>query len=85
MSVEIKVGDDVLASLKIPLPEIRAELTKELAIALYARWALPLGKARAMCALTKREFLEELASRGIVRHYTERELSEDLDYAEGGE
>lgn len=84
MSVQIEIKDEIIASMKIPLPDIKKELTKELAFALYARWALSMGKAREMTVLTKREFLNELASRRIKRHYTIQNLSEDIDYAQSG-
>ena len=48
MSVKIEIADELLSALKIPLPEAEKELRKELALALYARWALPLGMARKM-------------------------------------
>lgn len=85
MSVQLEVKDEIITSMKIPLPEVKEELMKELALALYARWALPMGKARQMAGLTKREFLNELASRGIKRHYTSEDLLEDIAYAQSGE
>lgn len=84
MSVQLEIKDEIVASIKIPLPEVKRELTKELALGLYARWALPMGKARQMAGLTKREFLNEIASRGIERHYTTEDLSEDIAYAQSG-
>ncbi len=83
MPVQLEIQDEIVASMKIPLPEVKKELTKELAFALYGRWALSMGKARQMAGLTKREFLNQLASRGIRRHYTREDLSEDLAYARG--
>lgn len=56
MLVQLDIKDEIVASMKIPLPEVEKELTKELAFALYARWALSMGKARHMAGLTKREF-----------------------------
>ena len=85
MPVQLEINDDIVASMKIPLPEMKKELTMELACVLYARWALPIGKARQMAGLTKREFLNELASRGIKRHYTSKDLSEDVAYAQSSE
>lgn len=85
MSIVIEIQDDLLSSLKIPLPELERELKKELAFALYSCWALSLGKARQIAKLSKREFIAGLASRGIKRHYTETDLSEDLKYARDGE
>jgi predicted HTH domain antitoxin len=84
MSVQLEIRDEIVESLKIPLPEVKKELIKELALALYARWALSMGKARQMAGLTKREFLNELTSRKIKRHYTTQDLSEDAAYAQSG-
>lgn len=85
MSVQLEIRDEIVSSMKIPFPEVKKELTKELALALYARWALSMGKARQMAGLTKREFLNELSSRGINRHYTTQDLSEDVSYAQSSE
>ena len=84
MSVQLEIPDELIVAIKLPLPELKRELLKELAFALYARWALSMGKARQMAGLTKREFLKELASRGLERHYTNEDLSEDTAYAQGG-
>lgn len=85
MPVQIEIKDEIISSMKIPLPEVKKELIKELAFALYSRWALSMGKARQMADLTKREFLKELAFRGIKRHYTNQDLSEDIAYAQSSE
>jgi predicted HTH domain antitoxin len=85
MPIQLEIGDELISAIKIPLPELKRELTKELAFALYGRWALSMGKARQMAGLTKREFLHELATRGLERHYTAEDLSEDMTYAQGGE
>ena len=81
--MEIFIPDDVLVSIKLPRAEMERELKLELALILYSKGALSLGKAARLAGLTKREFLEELARRKIPRHYTERELEEDLDFARG--
>ncbi|WP_246454656.1 UPF0175 family protein [Thermococcus camini] len=81
--VEIVIPDDVLVSMKLPKSEVERELKLELAVILYSRGVLSLGKAAKLAGITKREFLEELARRKIPRHYTERELEEDLDFARG--
>ena len=85
MVVQLEIKDEIVASMKFPLPEVKKELTKELALALYARWALSMGKSRQMTGLTKREFLDELAVRGIKRHYTQQDLWEDVAYAQSSE
>ncbi|MFC7028125.1 UPF0175 family protein [Halomicroarcula sp. GCM10025710] len=56
-------------------------MKRELAVSLYARDILSFGKARTLAEMSKREFQELLGEREIARHYDERELEEDLDYA----
>ena len=55
----------------------------ELALALYQRGILAMGPARRLAGLSKREFLEEMGKRRIVRHYTAEELEEDVAFAKG--
>lgn len=80
----VDLPDDIVASLRLPPGEVASELRKELALALYARGALSLGKARELAGLSMHGFLALLGERRIPRHYGERELSEDLDYARRG-
>jgi predicted HTH domain antitoxin len=81
MTLKIEIPDEIGAALRFPKPEIEKELTRELAFGLYARWGLSLGMARQMAKMTKREFLTELAARGIARHYAEEDLAKDAEYA----
>ncbi len=83
MSVQLEIKDEIVSLMKIPLPDVKKELMKELALALYGRWALSMGEARQMAGLTKREFMDELAVREIKRHYTSEDLTEDIAYAQG--
>jgi predicted HTH domain antitoxin len=83
MPVTIRIPDEIGAALKFPTPEIEKELTRDLAYVLYARWGLSLGLAHRMAGLTKRDFIDGLAARGLPRHYTEQDLSEDTAYADG--
>jgi len=81
MSFKLEIEDDIVEAIKFPRPELEQELMKELAFALYARQALPMGKARKLTGLTKREFLEALAKRKIPRQYAAEDLQEDVGYA----
>ena len=68
---------------------MEAELLKELALALYAQDLLSFGKARELANLDHWQFSQLLGDgrrpvfdhRNIPRHYSETELTEDLDYA----
>jgi len=79
----IDIPEDVMVSMKIPRNELEQVLKRELAIALYEREVLPLGKAREIAAMSKWEFLEVLGRRKIPRHYTEKEMAEDVIFAKG--
>ena len=77
----MSIPEDVLASMKIPEKDVEGVLKLELATALYQRGIVPLGKARKLAGMSKWEFIEELGRREIERHYTGRELEEDLAFA----
>ena len=80
------LGDSrkVWTTLRLPPGEIERELRKELALALYQRQVLSLGKARMLAQMTRWKFEELLGERKVLRHYSEGDLHEDIGYAEGG-
>ena len=77
----ISIPEDVLISIKIPEKDMENVLKLELATALYQKGVISLGKARKLAGMSKWGFIEELGKRKIERHYTERELEEDLAFA----
>ena len=79
----LEVPAEVLDAVKLPPGEVEGELLKELAVALYGRRVLPLGKARLLAQMTRWQFEQLLAERRISRHYTETDLEDDLRYAQG--
>jgi predicted HTH domain antitoxin len=79
----LEVPSDVVDAVKLPPAEIEAELRKELALALYQRSVLSLGKSRVLAGMTRWQFEQLLADRHIHRHYAETDLRDDLDYAHG--
>lgn len=79
----ITIPEDVLTAMRLPEEDRERVLKVELAVALYQRGILSLGKARKLAGMTKWEFIEELARRGVRRHYSGEELEEDLTFAEG--
>lgn len=82
-SVHLEIPDHVLSSLNLPPGEVERELRKELAIALYARGSLSVGKAAEFAEMPRWEFEEQLGDRQVPRHYGEEELKEDLEYGLG--
>jgi len=77
----LKIPGDVMEALRLPPDEVETELRKELALALYQRGVLSSGKACALAGMTRWEFEELLGQRQIRRHYTEKNLEEDIKYA----
>jgi predicted HTH domain antitoxin len=79
----LEVPGEIVRALRLPPGEAEKELRKELALALYGRGVLSLGKARALAQMTRWDFEELLGQRRIVRHYTRADLEEDIHYAFG--
>ncbi len=77
----LEIPEDVQSALRLPPGEIEQELRKELALALYQRQILSLGKARELAQMTYWEFEELLGQRKVPRHYSEKDFQEDLQYA----
>jgi predicted HTH domain antitoxin len=80
-ALRLEIPEEVLRSLKLPPAEVEMELRKELALALYRRGVLSLGKARQLVGMTRWQFEELLGQRKLTRHYTERDFAEDQGYA----
>jgi predicted HTH domain antitoxin len=79
----LEVPPEIVDAVRLPPAEVEAELFKELALALYRRGALSLGKARTLAHMNLWQFEQLLGERRIPRHYTEEDLGEDLRYAQG--
>ena len=77
----LEVPAQVLEGVKLPPDEIADELRLELALALYQRKVLSLGKARLLAGMTRWEFEEQLGKRQVYRHYSQVDLQEDIRYA----
>ncbi len=83
IGLTLKIPGEIIAAVKLPPEEIEREFRKELALALYKRGTLSFGKARTLAQLTYWEFDDLLGQREIVRHYTDDDLQEDMQYAHG--
>lgn len=79
----ISIDEDILDAIKLPKQDREKMLKLELALALYQRGVISLGKARKLAEMGKWEFIDELKKRKIERHYTERDLEEDIGFVEG--
>jgi predicted HTH domain antitoxin len=76
--LSIEIPDDVLQAMKLPLRDAPVRLRTELALRLYEKGILSLGKARKLSGLSRWEFQEQLGQQGILRRYDVQELEEDL-------
>jgi len=81
MNVTFTIPVDIWQAMRLPEKEKGDLLRIELAIALYQRRILSLGKSRALANISKWEFDEELGRRQIERHYDQEDLDNDLKYA----
>ena len=81
MSLTLSIPDEIASAIKFPRRQLDRQLAIEMAFALYGRGMLSMGSARHLAKIDKWAFIEELAERQILRHYSESELDEDIDYA----
>lgn len=80
-TLHLDIPESVADTLKLPAPDIEPRLRAELAVALYAQGILSFGKACELAGLTRFAFAELVGQRGIPRHYGEKDMAQDLDYA----
>jgi predicted HTH domain antitoxin len=80
MPIILNISDEILDTMKLPKDIASARIKEELAISLYERGIISMGLARKLSELSKWQFIELLAERGIQRHYGKKELMEDIEY-----
>ncbi len=85
MALSFTIPKEVIEAVKVPRSQVKQTLSREMAFTLYARGMASFGTARRFAKLSKWEFLEGLAERGIERHCYEEELREDVAYARNRE
>ena len=83
MSLQLSIPDSIVQAIKLPEERICDELSIELAVMLYSQGLLSFGKARELAGMGKYEFGQRLGKEGILRHYGNKELEDDLSYASG--
>jgi predicted HTH domain antitoxin len=79
----LEVPSDVVDALRFPPEEVEGEIRRELALALYRRGGLSLGKARVLAQMSRWQFEQLLGERRVPRHYTALDLAEDIQHAHG--
>ncbi len=79
----ITIPKAVEHALKIPVKNQEKELKKLLAVKLYEKGILGIGKARELIGVTRMEFLYLLKDEGIPLNYDKDDLENDLKTIEG--
>ena len=79
----VEIPEDVTDALRLPPAEQERELRRELAVALYQRGVLAFGKSRRLAEMSCREFDQLLGDRKVIRHYSEDDLRDDIEYGKG--
>ena len=74
MITTVELPQEILESARLTVPEVKVEL----ALHLYARNRLSIGKARELAGMHLWEFRQLLASRRIPPHYDETDLADDI-------
>jgi len=81
MSLVLEIPDQISQAMRLPLVDQEQQIMLELAVALYSRGILSLGKSSELTSLNKIEFGQLIGKRGIPRHYNENDLEDDIQYA----
>jgi len=85
VTLTFDVPDSLLQEIHLPPATAQAEVTKEVALALYARGLLSIGRASEFSGVTRPEFEALLAQRRVERPYDLTELERDLAWAKGAQ
>lgn len=72
--MSIVIPDEILQSTRLTA----AEVTQELALALFQREKLTIGQASQLAAMSQWQFQQLLGSRGIPIHYDVEDFEDDL-------
>lgn len=73
-----KISEEFYQAIKLPATEVSGRLKRELAVRLYTKGLLTLGKARELAEMTRWDFHELLGEEEVPRRYDVDELDEDL-------
>lgn len=80
--ITINIPDTVETALKLPEKERKEELVKLLAVKLYEKGLIGIGKSAELCEMSKLEFMQLLKEEGVNLNYDEEELERDLESVE---
>jgi predicted HTH domain antitoxin len=76
--LSLSIPDSVVYSLKLPEKNLQNDLLKLLAVKLYEKGALGLGKASELCGVNRAEFFHILKEEHVFLNYDDEELNRDI-------
>ncbi len=76
--INLKIPDMIEVALKLPEKKREEELLKLLAIKLYEKGVIGIGKASELCRVNKVKFMHFLKEDNISLNYDDEELERDL-------
>jgi len=76
--LSLDIQDSILYSLKLPRKSLQQDLLKLLAIKLYEKGALGLGKACELCGVSRTDFLYILKEEQVFLNFDNEELDRDI-------
>lgn len=77
MLLTLEIPDAAISSLHLTSDQLHRELLLDLAVGLYCRGALPVGKAMDMTNLSRRDFDDALKLRNARRPLDKAELESE--------
>ena len=78
----LEIPAEVVEAARLPPDQVQIGFLRELALALYQRGILSSGMAQVLAQVTRWEFEDLLGERRVLRHYTQTDLEEDIQYAQ---
>jgi predicted HTH domain antitoxin len=78
MGMTLDIPEDVVNALRLPRKGTKEELKRLLAVTLYTKGILGIGKARELAGVTKLEFFALLSKEGVAVNYSEEDLEKDI-------
>lgn len=76
--IKISIPDTVEMAIKLPEKERQKELLKLLAVKMYEKGILGIGKASELCGMNKIDFMSLLKEEVVPLNYDDEELQRDL-------
>ena len=78
MRIMVDIPEGVVQALRLPRKRSKEELKKLLAVMLYAKGILGIGKARELAGASKLEFYALLKKDGVPLNYSEEDVKKDI-------